>query len=56
MPLPSPKKSESNKSEYIHRCMSDPLVSKEFPEPKQRLAVCNSIWEKHNLSDKLEKL
>ena len=55
MPLISPRKSES-KSEYIHRCMSNPLMIKEFTEPRQHLAVCNSIWEKHNLSDKLEKL
>lgn len=56
MPLIKPGKSEKDKSIFVHRCMSDPITSKEFPEPKQRLAVCNSIWEKHNLSDKLEKL
>ena len=51
MPLLKPLESET-KSEYIHRFMADNLMIKEFKDPKQRLAVCSSIWEKKTV-DKL---
>lgn len=41
MPLPTPK-SESKK-DFISSCMSD--LSKEFPDSKQRAAVCYDKWE-----------
>lgn len=44
MPLAKPTKKESKK-EFIARCMSDEKTKKEFPNNKQRLAVCNTQWD-----------
>ena len=41
MPLPSLKKNETDK-EFISRCAADPVMNKEFPDNKRRLAVCFS--------------
>lgn len=43
MPIPSPKNSEKQ-SEFVSRCMGDETMSKEFPNQKQRAAVCYSQW------------
>lgn len=43
MPLPSPKKKESS-DKFISSCMSS--LKDEFPNEKQRLAVCYSQLEK----------
>jgi hypothetical protein len=42
MPIPSPSKKQS-KDDFISSCMTD--LSKEFPNQKQRAAVCYSQWE-----------
>jgi len=39
MPLPTPRSDESHE-EFIERCMGDPVMVKEFPDPAQRRAVC----------------
>lgn len=39
MPIPS-KKSEETKSKFMSRCISDPVMKKEFSDIKQRIAVC----------------
>lgn len=39
MPLPSKKPGES-KDEFISRCVSDSKMTSEFPDSKQRAAVC----------------
>ncbi|MGQ9636043.1 MAG: hypothetical protein ACUVXB_17605, partial [Bryobacteraceae bacterium] len=39
MPLPQRKPSEAH-AEYIERCMSDPVMVREFPDAAQRRAVC----------------
>jgi len=44
MPLPEPNDDES-KDEFMERCMGDDLMVDEYPDNKQRYAVCNSIWE-----------
>ena len=41
MPLPSRREDESREN-FMSRCMSDNKVSKEFPDGKQRTAVCMS--------------
>lgn len=41
MPLPSRKDGEDRK-QFMSRCMADPKVSKEYPDNKQRVAVCIS--------------
>ena len=47
MPIKSPK-SKQSKNDFISSCMSD--LSQEFPDQKQRAAVCYSKW-----SDKKSK-
>lgn len=42
--MPKPKKAEERK-DFINRCMSDPEAISDFPDNKQRFAVCNSIYE-----------
>lgn len=40
MPLPSRKLGES-RDEFISRCVRDVKVGSEFPDIKQRVAVCS---------------
>jgi hypothetical protein len=44
MPLIIPKKSEKQ-GDFISRCAGDTTMNKDFPETKQRLAVCYSQWK-----------
>ena len=44
MPIPTPRPGES-RSEFLTRCMDDPVARSEFEEPEQRLAVCITQWE-----------
>jgi hypothetical protein len=39
MPIPKPRKGEKE-NEFMHKCMSDETMNKEFPEQKQRVAIC----------------
>ena len=41
MPIPSRKQNEDF-SKFTSRCMSDPTMIKEYPEEKQRYAVCTA--------------
>ena len=41
MPIPSRKDGE-DRSKFMTRCMSDPMMGKEYPDGKQRTAVCIS--------------
>lgn len=45
MPLPIPKKNETQ-DDFISRCMSSDVMNSEFPDNKQRAAVCHSQWKK----------
>ena len=45
MPLPKPKNKEK-KSEFVSRCIGDNQTGKDFPDQKQRVAVCYSQWDK----------
>lgn len=45
MPLPTPRKKET-RNEFISRCMDNETMKKEFPEEKQRVAVCYSQLRK----------
>lgn len=49
MPLPKPREDEE-KSEFIPRCMRE--LSEEFPDSKQRAAVCYSQWRKSEEEDR----
>jgi hypothetical protein len=48
MPLPTPSGNES-REDFVSRCASD--IADEFPDNKQRIAVCNSQWRKLSKSD-----
>jgi len=43
MPIPNKRTGES-KQDFISRCAGDPVMVKEFPDQKQRLATCYSRW------------
>jgi hypothetical protein len=45
MPLVTPKKSEKQ-GEFVSRCMGDETMNKDFPDQKQRAAVCYSQFKK----------
>lgn len=41
MPIPTPKK-DQNKQEFLSSCMSNEAMKQEYPDSKQRVAVCLS--------------
>jgi hypothetical protein len=44
MPLPSPQKQEK-RSEFVSRCIGDDQTAKDFPDQKQRIAICYTQWD-----------
>lgn len=46
MPLPRPRKGQKE-SGFISSCMSSEIMKKEFPEQKNRLGVCYSLYRKN---------
>ncbi len=46
MPLPTKNPGEKEK-EFISRCMGSEVLLKDFPDQKQRAAVCYSQYKKH---------
>jgi len=52
MPLPKPEKNEKP-NKFVSRCMRDNTMNKEYPDEKQRIAVClNQVKTKNSLFDK----
>ncbi len=49
MPLPTPNDDESH-DDFISRCMANPTMNDDFPDEKQRNAVCESQWTKDKSS------
>lgn len=45
MPLLKPSKNEKQ-SEFISKCMGDSTMNKDFPDQKQRAAVCYSQFKR----------
>lgn len=45
MPLPKPEKNEKQ-DEFISRCMSSEIMKKDYPDNKQRVAVCFSQYKR----------
>lgn len=45
MPLPTPKKGQKEK-EFIASCMASPTMNKEYPNQKQRAAICYSQFSR----------
>ena len=55
MPLPSPRKNQDENS-FVSSCMSDPEMKNEFPNRKQRLAVCHSQQKRRKKAEGSECL
>jgi hypothetical protein len=47
--MPTPNKNET-KLEFLQRCMGDSEAIKDYPDQKQRYAVCNSFWDQNKKS------
>lgn len=45
MPLPKPRKNEKQ-SEFVSKCIGDPTMNNDFPQQKQRAAVCYSQFKR----------
>lgn len=45
MPLPE-KKPNERATTFINRCMTDSVMIEEYPDRKQRYAVCLAQWNK----------
>lgn len=43
MPIPTPRKGEEE-NDFISRCMGDDTMKDEYPDDKQRTAVCYNSW------------
>jgi signal peptide peptidase SppA len=43
-PLPSPRDGE-DKDSFVDRCMGDDVMNRDYPDPAQRRAVCESQWD-----------
>ena len=54
MPLPKPKPTESN-SQFITRCTIDDTMLSEYPDRRQRYAVCVSLSSEKGLLTKQQK-
>lgn len=44
MPIPKPKTDES-KDDFIKRCMASETMNREYTDPNQRYAVCQTQWK-----------
>lgn len=45
MPLPTPNKKETQQ-EFVSRCMGNDTMNQEYPDEKQRAAICYSQWRR----------
>lgn len=43
MPIPKPDKTEKM-TEFLGRCMADPTMNAEYPNERQRMAICAKQW------------
>jgi hypothetical protein len=44
MPIPKPRKDESKK-DFIQRCMVDDVMTVEYEDIDQRIAICSTTYE-----------
>ncbi len=44
MPIPTPTPKEA-KDKFLDRCMGDKDLVNEYPDTKQRFAICESQWD-----------
>jgi HK97 family phage prohead protease len=45
LPIPIPNKNEDH-NDFMDRCLSDKLMNSEYPDNKQRYAICQTSWDK----------
>jgi hypothetical protein len=50
MPIPKPHKGE-DQTAWMNRCMGDETMLQDFPDNKQRVAVCLQQWRDKNKKD-----
>lgn len=50
--MPRPEGGEDRKA-FLQRCMASAEARKDYPDPKQRYAVCNSFWEHKGTAESL---
>ena len=55
MPIPSRKKDE-DKQAFVSRCMGDEVIKKDYPDSKQRIAVCLNQVKKDTKASILEEV
>ena len=55
MPVPKPKDGETKK-EFISRCMGNDTMLEEYPDNKQRAAVCYDIWDRKDKKEQDMKI
>lgn len=47
MPIPTPEHDEEEQ-DFVSRCMGNKVMNDDYPDQKQRAAICYSQWrEKH---------
>jgi len=55
MPIPEKGPKEDSKK-FLDRCLSSPVMNKEYPDTKQRYAICQSQLKKARKKSKGEKV
>jgi hypothetical protein len=55
MPIPKPEKDE-DKQKFVSRCMGDSVMKKEYPDTKQRVAICIGESKQKNKSSLIEEV
>jgi len=55
VPIPTLGKKE-DRAKFISRCMSNPVMKRDFKDNKQRLAVCYSQWRKKKATVEDDKM
>lgn len=53
MPIPSPEANEE-KNKFVNRCMSNETMKKEYPDSKQRVAICLGKTKNNSRSSLIE--
>ena len=47
MPLPTPREGETE-TDFVGRCMASEIMQAEYPDQKQRAAVCHGQWDERS--------
>jgi len=55
MPIPKPNQNE-NRQKFVSRCMSNDTMKKEYPDGKQRVAICLGQTKRKSKSSLIEEV